>query len=232
MSGRALTLVHDPAPTRRDRIPGALAPAFADRGLELDVASCVDPAETAPDGRNHDLLIVLGSHESARDDQVPWLAREIALVTAALRRGQPVLGVCFGAQLVARCLGGSVHPSRRPERGVVGVESDDPDLVPAGPWMQLHSDTFTVPVGGVEIARNDSGTQAFSIGNVLGVQFHPEITTDSFASWVERWSEEGVPGTDTPRVDDLRRQIARNEQHSVEACHRLVTTFCARHLAS
>jgi GMP synthase (glutamine-hydrolysing) len=99
--------------------------------------------------------------------------------------------------------------------------------------MQLHSDTFTPPPGATEIARNASGSQAFVAGRVLGVQFHPEITVDSFESWVERWATEGAlpqsegNGLD---IDALRRAIARHEKHSIRACDQLVGTFCARHL--
>ncbi|MCI2420917.1 gamma-glutamyl-gamma-aminobutyrate hydrolase family protein [Saccharopolyspora sp. K220] len=123
---------------------------------------------------------MLGSHESAYDQRVPWLADELAFVTAAVGRGLPLLGICFGAQLLARSLGGTVAPSAHPERGFTTVASDDPQLIRPGRWMQLHSDTFTIPAAAAEIARNASGSQAFVAGNRLGVQFHPQITIDSF----------------------------------------------------
>jgi GMP synthase (glutamine-hydrolysing) len=233
MSQRALVLVHDPAADRRDRIPGALAPALAARDVEPDVVSLVGGTERRPGLDGYDLVVVMGSHESVYDRTVPWLADERALVAAALTRGLPVLGICFGAQLLAQCLGGTVARAARPEIGFTAVESDDPDLVPRGPWMQFHGDSFTPPPTVTEIARNGSGSQAFVAGTALGVQFHPEITLDSFDSWVERWTADGEPpgnavgGVD---LDTLRRDVARNEQHSVRLCDRLVGTFCARQL--
>ncbi len=224
---RALLLVHDPAASRRDRIPGALAPALSARGIEHDVASLVSDQETAPDLAGYDLLIVLGSKESAYDDTVPWLGRELAYVGAAVELGQPVLGICFGGQLLARCVGGTVQPTTRPEHGFTTVETSDADLVPDGPWMQFHSDSF-VPPPGTEIARNASGSQAFRTGRVLGVQFHPEITVDTFDSWFERWvAEGGMPGN-TADLDALRAEVARRGEHSALLCDRLIGAFCTR----
>lgn len=235
MTTRALVLVHDPAESRRHRIPGALIPAFAARGIEHDVASFVGGHEAAPDLDAYDLLVMTGSRESAYDRHIPWIAEELAFVTSAVERGLPVLGICFGGQVLARSLGGTVAPSARPERGFTEIESDDPGLIRSGPWMQLHADSFTPPASATEIARNASGSQAFVAGNALGVQFHPEITVDGFESWVERWAAAGeLPGSDEGGldVDALRREIARRERRSIRACDQLVGTFCARHLGS
>lgn len=235
MATRALVLVHDPADGRRDRIPGALIPALAARDIVHDVTSFVDGRDPAPVLGGYDLVVVMGSHEAADDDRVPWLAPELAFVTAALDRGCPVLGICFGGQLLARALHGTVTRAARPERGFTTVESDDPELVRPGPWMQLHADSFTPPPGAREIARNASGAQAFLAGKALGLQFHPEITVDSFESWIERWAATGnLPhnGAGGLDVDALRSDVARHESDSVRACDHLVGTFCSRYLGS
>jgi GMP synthase (glutamine-hydrolysing) len=175
----------------------------------------------------------MGSKESAYDDAVPWLTRELAFVGSAVQRGLPVLGICFGGQLLARHLGGSVRSAVRGERGFIAVDSDDPELVPCGPWMQFHSDSF-IPPAGTEIARNAAGSQAFVSGKVLGLQFHPEATVDSLGSWFERWSAEGespsgVSGAD---INRLRSAAARHEHDSVLQCDRLIGAFCARNLGN
>ncbi|MFF7705701.1 type 1 glutamine amidotransferase [Streptomyces lydicus] len=234
MSSRALVLVHDPAKSRRDRIPGALIPAFARRDIDHHIFSfvCARPAP-APDISAYDLLVVMGSHESADDPRVPWLAHELAFVTKAVERGIPTIGICFGGQLLARALHGEVTRADFPERGFTVVKSDDPDLIPQGFWMQLHADSFIVPPGATELARNASGSQAFVAANALGLQFHPEITVDSFDSWVERWVESGgLPevGDSGLDPDALRREIAQHEQDSVRACDQLVDTFCTRYM--
>ncbi|MEU6602992.1 type 1 glutamine amidotransferase [Streptomyces flaveolus] len=233
MTSRALILVNDPAEKRRDRVPGALLPALARRDIDPHIVSLVGEPHTALDLAAYDLLVVMGSHESVNDPRVPWLAEELRLAATAVERGMPSIGSCFGGQLLARVRNGRVARSRYPERGLTAVASDDSDLVPEGPWMQLHSDIFTMGPGAIEVARNASGPQAFVAGNVLGVQFHPETTVDSFDSWVERWAATGsLPdgGDGGPDVDALRREIAEHEQHTIRACDRLVDTFCARHL--
>jgi GMP synthase-like glutamine amidotransferase len=226
MTTRALLIVHDAHPARRDRIPGGLLPALSTRDIKHDVLSFAGDGEPVPgDARDYDLVVVLGSSESAYDDTVPWLADEIAFVSAAVERGLPVLGICFGGQLLARIAGGTVGRARRPEIGFTTVDSADPELIPPGPWMQFHGDAF-VPPAGTEIARNASGSQAFTLGKVLGVQFHPEITVDSFDSWsVHRHTGRGGPD-----LAALRAEIAAEEDRCVRLCDGLVGTFCARYV--
>jgi GMP synthase-like glutamine amidotransferase len=95
----------------------------------------------------------------------------------------PVLGVCFGAQSLAVALGGSVVRAARWERGWMAVATDDPDLVPSGPWFQWHEDAILPPPGATVVARTDLCVQAFTIGPHLAVQFHPEVTDIQVASW-------------------------------------------------
>uniref|UniRef100_UPI003F494C26 type 1 glutamine amidotransferase n=1 Tax=Streptomyces chartreusis TaxID=1969 RepID=UPI003F494C26 len=208
-------------------------PSFNGHGIDHDVVSFVNGTETAPDLRAYDLLVVLGSHESVNDPDVPWLTDELAFVTEAIKHEVPSIGICFGGQLFAQALNGTVTRSTKPEMGFTDVESRDPELIPNGPWMQMHTDSFTVPPKATELARNASGSQAFIIGNTLALQFHPEITTDSFESWIERWAADGEPavfGGGRLDIDTLRREIASYEQTSVRFCDQLIETFCARYL--
>jgi GMP synthase-like glutamine amidotransferase len=96
-----------------------------------------------------------------------------------------VLGLCFGGQALAAVLGAPVTPAERPELGWCEIESDDPSLVPPGPWLEWHFERFGVPPGATEIARSASGPQAFRHGRHVGVQFHPESTVEIVAEWVE-----------------------------------------------
>ena len=112
-----------------------------------------------------DLVLPLGSDWSVYADHVAdQVAAECGLLTAAHHRAIPILGICFGGQLLAHALGGSVGPIDRPEIGWC-----------EGPWAQWHLDGFVVPPGAVELARSPSGPQAFLIGRTLGLQFHPEV---------------------------------------------------------
>ncbi len=129
----------------------------------------------------------LGAIWSVYDERAvgSWIDRELDLLREADRAGVPVLGICFGGQALAAAHGGEVVAAPAAEIGFTPVDSDDPDLVPPGPWMQWHHDVFTVPPGGVEVARNAVGPQAFRLRRNLGLQFHPEVDAAIVASWVE-----------------------------------------------
>lgn len=128
-------------------------------------------------------MVLMGSPWSAYDPRVRgWVDPEVELVRRHMAKGTPVLGICFGAQIMSVALGGVVSRSERPEYGWGTVESDDPAIA-AGPWFQYHGDEFTVPEGAIRLAQNDSGVQAFRYGTSLAVQFHPEVTAPLIASW-------------------------------------------------
>lgn len=226
---RALVLVHDPDATRRDAGVGTVGPALAALGFDVTVATLVT-GDAAPDPAEVDVVVVLGAAESAYDDRVPWLAAELDLVAAAVRATTPVLGICFGAQVLARVLGGEVGRAPRSERGFVTLDSDDPELLEPGAWMEFHDDAFTLPPGALALATNETGLQAFTLGPHLGVQFHPEITPTVFATWERVWTERGVGDAMAAAVDlpALRADIATRAPAAAEACRRLVERFCAR----
>lgn len=149
-----------------------------------------DPAleVTFPDPGHYDVIVPLGARWAAYDDDVPWIPAEMEMLRRALSGGAAVLGVCFGGQLLARALGGTVTRSPEPEIGWCDVESDEPGLVAGGPWFQWHFDRFTPPPGTREVARNAKATQAFAHGRALGLQFHPEVD----GALVEQWIDEDL----------------------------------------
>jgi GMP synthase-like glutamine amidotransferase len=86
--------------------------------------------------------------------------------------------------MLAHALGGVVEeaPSGG-EVGWYGIETDVPELIPAGPYLQWHTDRVVLPPTAVELARSPVGPQAFRLGSALAVQFHPETTPDVAARW-------------------------------------------------
>lgn len=170
-----------------------LGEAFAESGFDVTTFEVVparlaaDPAIEVrfPDPTGYDVIVPLGARWAADDAGLPWVAAETAMVREALDAGLGVLGVCFGGQLLARALGGSVERSPAPEIGWHEVHSDSPDLVPAGPWFQWHFDRITVPPNALEVARNPSATQAFTQGRALGLQFHPEVDRQLVSQWID-----------------------------------------------
>ena len=181
--------------------------------------------DVVPDGV--DVLLLLGSDWSVHSPvDAAALAAEAGLVRDARARGVPVLGLCYGAQVIAHALGGAVAPAPEPEVGLVSVDSEDPALVPAGPWWEFHLDVLDPPPGARVVARNGCGVQAFTMPGMLGVQFHPEVLPETLDDWARRFPEL------LDRVgrgrDDLVAEAARHEAQSRLAAHALVDDFLAR----
>lgn len=156
---------------------------MSERGVNEDVY-LITADGRSPRADDYDLVVSLGSERSAYDDSLPWIAPEARLLRDAVAADIPVLGICFGSQILARALGGRAFRSEHGEIGWVRIRSDDPGLVADGPWFQWHHDTFVAPPGAVVLADNAAAPQAYTIGRSLGVQFHPEVTVPIVAEWI------------------------------------------------
>jgi GMP synthase-like glutamine amidotransferase len=163
--------------------PALLAEWLDERGIPYDVHRTY-VGEPMPDPSRYAFVASLGSNRNPNDTDDPAVADELVLLRRAIDHDVPVLGLCFGGQALAVALGGSVETAPQPELGWTEIETDEPDLVPPGPWLQWHYERFSLPPGATEIARTDKATQAFRHGRHLGVQFHPESTVEI----VERWA--------------------------------------------
>ena len=131
--------------------PAYIAEWLAAGGHELTVTRLFE-GEPLPEPSAVDLLVVMGGPMGANDDAtVPWLVAEVAFIRDVIEAGTPVLGVCLGAQLVARALGAAVHPNPEPEIGWFPVRSaalasDDVFSFPAELTVfHWHGDTFELP---------------------------------------------------------------------------------------
>lgn len=155
------------------------------RKIEADVA-VPDDIRSLEDPRRYDLVIILGSDESAYDDSVAWVPEELAYSQRAVEAGVPVLGVCFGAQMLARALGAEVRRAAAPEVAWKSMTlADEAGWMPAGPWLTWHTDIFDWPPGASRLAWSDMAPQAFARGPHLGLQFHPEATADLIEQWLD-----------------------------------------------
>ncbi|MFY0408504.1 type 1 glutamine amidotransferase [Solicola sp. PLA-1-18] len=171
------------------------------------------------DRQRADLVLLLGSGRSGHaSEHADVVERESRYVRGALAAGVPVLGICYGGQLLAHALGGSVGPSPSPEIGLFDVDSRDPVLCPSGPWPQMHSDAFVAPPTSRVLGSSPGGCQGFADdahgARALGWQFHPEVTPHEFGTWLDKlgdWAREhGIDDPDALRdtmwahEDDLR----------------------------
>lgn len=223
---RGLAVEHDP--TGHAALVGR---ALANRGVELDPFRVLDDVRNPvsdrafPDPHDYDLVVVLGAIWSVYDDSSigTWIHRELEFVARAEAAGKPVLGICFGGQVLSAALGGTVARAPAPEFGWLRIDTDEPDGLPSGPWFQWHYDRFTIPHGATEIARNANGPQAFRKGRSLGLQFHPEVDAALLADWIGFGADElRSHGIDT---DALADETARIEPAAVDRTQQLVDWF-------
>jgi GMP synthase-like glutamine amidotransferase len=165
--------------------PGTIGGHARELGIELvEHVPSDDPAVPALDG--FDILMCFGAPWSVYGEEVrPWIGILLDRFAEAAEREVPTLGVCFGAQAHAEALGGKVRKAEQWELGWGTVDVTTEGPVSEGPWMMWHSDTFTLPSGAELVASTGSGPQAFTHGNGLFVQFHPEVEPELFWNWCE-----------------------------------------------
>ncbi|WGL51937.1 gamma-glutamyl-gamma-aminobutyrate hydrolase family protein [Nocardioides sp. BP30] len=219
---RALVVAHDHVSP-----VGPIGDQLERRGYRLEhfvvvgAEQYATPAVTTafPDFASYDAVVVLGAPWSVYDDATigTWVHDEIKQVQAADAAGVPVLGICFGGQLLAQAHGGSVQRAQRPEIGWADVASTDEELVASGPWFQWHFDRWTTPPEARPVASNAAAPQSFVLRRNLAVQFHPELTPSSLAGWLDNGGDAGAraAGFDPERlVQETELLAARNEQRA------------------
>jgi len=216
---RALILQHED-PTPPGHVTGWLAEH--DAGVET-LRIDIDDREVDP--TRYDLIVSLGSEFAAFDDSKPFVPREARLMRAAIDADVPVLGLCFGGQMLARALGGEVFRGKESEIGWLPIRSRDPELVPDGPWFQWHFDSFTVPPGATLVAESDVGPQAFVAGRSLGLQFHPEVTTEIMDDWVREYRHElDADGVDPDALlEETKRRATESRRMAWQLLERFLT---------
>jgi GMP synthase-like glutamine amidotransferase len=140
----------------------------------------------------------------------------------------PILGICFGGQLMARALGGSVAPAKEAEIGWFEIESADKSLISSGPWFEYHFDSWQNPKGATAIATTAKANQAFVMGRTLAVQFHPEIDPDVLDSWLTVKRDEEYLKSIGVDIQTLRAQTKREQLASDKRAFDLVDSFLRR----
>jgi GMP synthase (glutamine-hydrolysing) len=188
MSKRAVAIRHVPFEDL-----GLLDDLLARRGYTVQYRDAgIDPLG---DAASADLVVILGGPIGAYEDHLyPFLKDELTLAETRLAAAKPLLGVCLGAQLMARALGAKVYPGPRKEIGFAPLALTEAGqascLAPFGepdvPVLHWHGDTFDLPDGTVRLASTPlTPNQAFSLGSAaLGLQFHGEARGAAFERWL------------------------------------------------
>ncbi len=176
-------------------ILGGLDPLLRAAGFRIRYVNFGRQPEARPDISRYDGLIVLGGPMNCdQSDRHPHLATEIELIRQSIDAGKPVLGICLGAQMIARALGAHVTRNKRKEIGWYELNptvagSDDPlfsHFDERQMIFQWHGDTFDIPRGATHLATSpDCQNQAFRYNdNVYALQFHLEVDEPMIQRWL------------------------------------------------
>ena len=212
--------------------PGVFGEEAEQRGHQVDAWSLAwNTPPPAPVDDYGAVMIFGGSMHADQDDRHPWLREENFFLQRLLHLHVPVLGICLGAQLIAKAAHAEVTAMPKPEVGWVEVELTDdaaddpvfgglPERFPAFSW---HYYELTAPAGAEVLARSDCCTQAFRLGDsVWGVQFHPEVTRGTLEEWFAAEPDE-VPGSPEDFLAEFDRQAAQWEALGRALCGNFMT---------
>ncbi|MET0071714.1 MAG: type 1 glutamine amidotransferase [Candidatus Thiodiazotropha sp.] len=178
--------------------PGYLGEFLQSRSIPWEMV-CIDEDHPIPQ-RTDDVsaLVFMGAGVSV-NDRLPWMDGELQLIRKAFDRDLPVMGICFGAQLMSKALGGEItrgegmeigwHPVRKlGENDQEGWLKGIPDRFTAFHW---HADTYTLPQGSRHLMQSDCfDQQGFVMGDHIGMQFHLEMTGEMVGNWIERYGSD------------------------------------------
>lgn len=176
---------------------GRLKTTFPDFSLDYQYfcaySTPSELSEVYPGELDFQAVVILGGAQSANDDWPP-LRWEYLLIEEALRRNVPLLGICLGAQMIARALGAAVRRAPQPEIGWFPVHfldaaRTDPlfATLRTETFFHWHAETFDLPRDAQHLARSEACEhQAYRYGDrVWGVQFHPEVTPAMITRWIQ-----------------------------------------------
>ena len=219
-------------------ILGTLNPLFKSAGFRIRYVNFGRHPHAQPTLDGYRGLVLLGGPMNVDEvDEHPHLETEVRLVRQAVERGIPILGICLGAQLIAKALDARVEPNCEKEIGwydlkVTPEARRDPLLshfADTEKIFQWHGDTFEIPRGAVHLASSPAcANQAFRHGdNVYGFQFHLEVDEPMIHRWLEvpvhRREIESLNGKVCP--DRIRHQTATHLERLKELSERTFGEF-------
>jgi GMP synthase-like glutamine amidotransferase len=203
MAGRAILLMHE-----HEKDPGFFGEILSQLGFSI--VKITRERRDAVSLEGVDIVLSYGSDWSVYwpkiADAVAW---ESALLADVHAHDIPLLGICYGSQLLANLFGGSVERSPISEIGwhTITPTSKGRGLIVPGPWFQWHADRWTLPPGATLLAENDAAPQAFRLGRTFATQFHPELNESLLRYWCENADEEIV------RMGGNRDRLFSDTQH-------------------
>ncbi|KIU50065.1 MULTISPECIES: glutamine amidotransferase [Bradyrhizobium] len=195
--------------------PGRIGNALRALGYPLDIRR---PrfGDALPETLDaHAGAVIFGGPMSANDPD-DYVRREIDWIAVPLREQRPFLGICLGAQMLARQLGARVapHPQGRVEVGYYPVRPTEAGRALCPDWparvYHWHGEGFQLPDGADLLATGDDfPVQAFRFGNAFGLQFHPDVTY----AMMHRWTTRGCARMDSPGAQPGNLHFAERAVH-------------------
>jgi GMP synthase (glutamine-hydrolysing) len=212
--------------------PGLLEEILRQRGWKMDEVRLWN-GNSLPDPTPFHLLVLMGGPMSVNDDKLhPCLVEEKTFVRRWIEEGNPTIGICLGAQIIAHCLGGRVYQGPHEEIGwykamLTDEGKRDPCLesFPAlFPVFQWHAETFDLPDDTILLATShDYPHQVFRYQDpIYAFQFHLEVTDNMIQSWLS-----------DSEVDKAKKQSIMSYLHlHLPAIHQLCRNFMGTFLDS
>ena len=206
--------------------PGLVGPILKAKGYRLEMR-CPALGDSLPQNlENYAAVIVFGGPMSANDDQtLPFIRQELNWIAQVLAAQTPFLGICLGAQLLTRVLGGQVrpHPQGIREIGyypIVPAATGQPYFQQPMHVYHWHQEGFDLPSGTTLLAQGQTfANQAFRYGQTaFGLQFHPEITADL----IEAWTSKAVDQLELPGAQAKPLHLQLHTDHSAAVQHWLI----------
>jgi GMP synthase-like glutamine amidotransferase len=174
---------------------GYLETFLEQRGYPFEIV-CLDEGTPVPEDLDTPAGLVFMGGPGDVNKPTNWMKGEFKLIDRAIKRNIPMLGICLGAQLLSKALGGEVTPNKTLEVGwhtVVNASSQGcfSELPSAFEVFQWHAHTFSLPNGAVALAHSTCAElQAFAINNILAIQFHLETTPESIEYLVRQYASD------------------------------------------
>lgn len=228
---RALLISHEEAGK-----PGVVGEILDARGIETQrhVILGADGILNLdfPDPTEFDFVVSFGSFHSAYDPEVAtWVDAEEELITSTLDQEIPFLGVCFGGQVLAKAVGGGVEKSDELELGELHIKETALGLpFPEGPWFSWHGDRMILPDHVEVLAETPSAVQVFRHKTAVGLQFHPEATSELVQGWLDIGGAKYLPLGMTSEL--LMAEVNNMAQDAADNCEVLVDWFISEYVTS